>query len=99
LNPANCDSAIVTILVDPSPIVAVDDPLPAVNSFVGGTTASVLDNDLLNGAILDPAAVTLTPRQLCFVSRLRGGSEWGLIPDDGVGDGDDLSGHGDEDDL
>jgi large repetitive protein len=60
LNPTNCDTATITILVDPSPIVAVDDPLPTVNSFIGGTTPSVLDNDLLHGVVLDPADVTLT---------------------------------------
>gem|GEM_PF-2882531 len=61
LNPANCSSANVTVRVAESTIDAIDDLYPSVSSIVGGTTTSVLNNDLLNGTILDPADITLTP--------------------------------------
>ncbi|MGE0085837.1 MAG: hypothetical protein AB7S75_15620, partial [Desulfococcaceae bacterium] len=62
LNPSNCDSAQATVTVVPAVIDAVDDSFGPVNGLTGATTAeSVLNNDTLNGALLDPAAVTLTP--------------------------------------
>jgi uncharacterized repeat protein (TIGR01451 family)/gliding motility-associated-like protein len=61
LNPANCDSGTVTIEVGPALIEANDDDFTAtpVNGYTGGTTASVLDNDELNGASIDPAEITI----------------------------------------
>jgi len=61
LNPANCSTANVTVTVAESTIDAIDDLYPAVNSRNGGTTSSVLDNDLLNGTVVDPDDITLTP--------------------------------------
>ncbi|AUH33027.1 DUF7507 domain-containing protein [Paracoccus tegillarcae] len=61
LNPANCDTAIATVVVEAAPIGAVDDSYPPLNGFDGGDTPSVLDNDTLNGEPVDPGDVTLTP--------------------------------------
>ncbi len=61
LNPANCDTATITVTVDAAPIDAVDDAFPPVNGVGGGSTASVLVNDTLNGVAVNPADVTLTP--------------------------------------
>jgi gliding motility-associated-like protein len=41
-------------------INAVADKLNLVNGYTGGTTTSVLENDLLNGATLDPLKVILS---------------------------------------
>ena len=61
LNPTNCDTATITVTVGVAPIDAVDDTFAAVDGVTGGTTASVLVNDTLNGAAVNPADVTLTP--------------------------------------
>ncbi|WP_299844640.1 hypothetical protein [uncultured Paracoccus sp.] len=61
LNPLNCSTATATIVVEPAPIVAVEDSYGPLNGFIETTTPSVLDNDTLNGAAVDPAAITLTP--------------------------------------
>ncbi|WP_397363389.1 gliding motility-associated C-terminal domain-containing protein [Olleya sp. R77988] len=63
LNPANCDTATATVVVDPAPIDAVDDDFTGspVNGVDGGDTATVLANDTLNGVAVVPADVTLTP--------------------------------------
>ena len=61
LNPANCSSADVTVIVDAAPILANDD---AGNSDpLGGTVAglNVLTNDTLNGVAVVPAGVTIVP--------------------------------------
>ena len=62
LNPANCDSAVTTIVVTAAPIVANDDNFSAspVNGLTGGATATVFTNDTLNGAGFAAAAVTPT---------------------------------------
>jgi gliding motility-associated-like protein len=60
LNPTNCDQATVTITVEAAPIAANDDTFGPINGMDGGTTASVLNNDELNGTTLDPNDVTLT---------------------------------------
>ncbi len=60
LNSTNCDTAQATVSVDAAAIDAVDDAPTAVNGASGATTASVLDNDTLNGIALNPAEVTLT---------------------------------------
>jgi gliding motility-associated-like protein len=62
INPTNCDRADVTILVIAPAIDAIDDYPAEISGYTGGTTTlSVLDNDLLNGVILNPADVTLFP--------------------------------------
>ena len=59
LNPTNCDTANVTVVVTAAAIVANDDDFSAspVNGLAGGTTATVFTNDTLNGAAFAPAAV------------------------------------------
>ena len=60
-NPANCDSAVVTIVVDAAPISAVDDIIVAVIDTATAQTGvvNVLDNDSFNSA---PAVYTdVTP--------------------------------------
>ncbi|SMD18546.1 immunoglobulin domain-containing protein, partial [Pedobacter nyackensis] len=60
INSTNCDIATVTVPVSAVAIDAIDDDYTTtpVNGASGGVTASVLDNDLLNGVILTPSAVT-----------------------------------------
>jgi gliding motility-associated-like protein len=41
-------------------INAVADTLNSINGYTGGTTPSVLNNDLLNGVLLDPSKVILS---------------------------------------
>jgi SdrD B-like domain len=62
LNPANCDTAIVTVVVNAATIDAVDNDFSSTpfNSAAGGATATVYNNDTLNGAPFAPAAVTST---------------------------------------
>ncbi|WP_192499802.1 gliding motility-associated C-terminal domain-containing protein, partial [Flavobacterium sp. PL002] len=60
LNPANCDTATVTVTVEKSPIDAVDDIAGPINGNTGGTTPSVLTNDTLNGTPVNPADVVVT---------------------------------------
>ncbi len=61
LNPTNCDTADVVITVVAAPIVAVDDSYSSINGYTGSTTASVLANDTLNGAVVNPSQIILTP--------------------------------------
>ncbi|KQW99576.1 gliding motility-associated C-terminal domain-containing protein [Flavobacterium sp. Root420] len=61
LNPFNCDEAVIKIRVVPAPIDAVNDTTSGINGFVGTTNAiNVLDNDTLNGVLVNPAAVLIT---------------------------------------
>ncbi|MFC3975699.1 hypothetical protein ACFOUP_04885, partial [Belliella kenyensis] len=60
LNPGNCSTAIATVTVEAAPILANPDDFDSINGRTGGTTASVLINDTLNGAIVNPTDVTLT---------------------------------------
>ncbi|MCH7400536.1 hypothetical protein, partial [Belliella kenyensis] len=60
LNPSNCSTAIATVTVEAAPIVANPDDFDSINGRTGGTTASVLINDTLNGAIVNPADITLS---------------------------------------
>ncbi|MFY7739414.1 MAG: hypothetical protein ACOVQC_02755, partial [Flavobacterium sp.] len=61
LNPSNCDTAIVTVPVGATAIVANDDAGTSVNGFVGGTSfTNVLTNDTLNGVAVVPSQVTTT---------------------------------------
>jgi len=63
LNPTNCDTATVTVVVEPAPIDAIDIISPApVNGTTGGTIPeNVLTNDTLNGVAVNPADITLAP--------------------------------------
>ncbi|GAB1396770.1 hypothetical protein MASR1M65_15470 [Saprospiraceae bacterium] len=58
--PTYCDNAVVTITVVAAQIDAVDDSYGPYNGANGGTTASVLNNDLLNGSPVVPSNITLT---------------------------------------
>ncbi|NJM82342.1 MAG: hypothetical protein HC844_07475 [Tabrizicola sp.] len=62
LNPTNCDTADVIVVVEPPVIDAVNDnfiPTPVIGS-VGGPAGNVLTNDTLNGAPVVPAAITIS---------------------------------------
>ncbi|MFY2765495.1 hypothetical protein, partial [Arenimonas sp. MALMAid1274] len=62
LNPANCDTATVTVTVEEGVIDAVNDSAGPVNGFVANANVvNVLSNDLLNGAAVNPADITLVP--------------------------------------
>ena len=52
LNPSNCDTATVTVTVQPARIIAIDDTIGPVNGGRGGVVPgfSVVGNDTLNGA-------------------------------------------------
>ncbi|WP_308130493.1 gliding motility-associated C-terminal domain-containing protein, partial [uncultured Flavobacterium sp.] len=61
LNPTNCDSATVTIVVEEAPIDAVNDNPAPVNGYEGNPdVVNVLDNDTLNGVPVIPSQVTIT---------------------------------------
>ncbi|KPN19672.1 hypothetical protein AO715_06745 [Xanthomonas sp. Mitacek01] len=61
LNPSNCETASVTITVDPPVIAAVDDRYTGINGGSGNpAVGNVLDGDTLNGVAVDPALVTIT---------------------------------------
>ncbi|WP_159087047.1 OmpA family protein [Loktanella sp. Alg231-35] len=49
LNPTNCDTAEVTVVVEATPIVANDDAPPSVEGVTGGTIPNVVANDTLSG--------------------------------------------------
>ncbi|UYC16152.1 Ig-like domain-containing protein [Xanthomonas campestris pv. phormiicola] len=62
LNPGNCDSATVTVLVGAASLRANDDSAGPVNGLSGATAVTqVLRNDTLNGVVVSAAQVTLTP--------------------------------------
>jgi gliding motility-associated-like protein len=64
INPTNCDTATAVVIVSPTLVIdAVNDNYSAniINSLIGGTTASVLVNDTLNGLPVTTANVLLTP--------------------------------------
>ena len=63
LNPLNCDTADVSVTVEPMPIVAVSDAVINVDGFIGGVIPglNVLANDTLNGVALVAADVTVAP--------------------------------------
>ncbi len=60
--PPNCSTASVTVNVQQAAVDAIVDDYTATpfTGGNGGVTASVLNNDTLNGVILNPAAVILT---------------------------------------
>ncbi|MBO7942592.1 cadherin-like domain-containing protein, partial [Streptomyces sp. S9] len=61
-NPANCDTATVTITVSAPAITATDDPAGGTGTTAQNTpvTTNVIANDTLNGAPIDPNLVTIT---------------------------------------
>ncbi|MBE8719467.1 DUF7507 domain-containing protein, partial [Sphingobacterium pedocola] len=61
LNPTNCDEAAVTIVIEPAPIVAMDDNIQIEWDRTSIITMSVLDNDTFNGGSIDLNEVMLTP--------------------------------------
>jgi large repetitive protein len=64
LNPTNCKIATISVTVVAAPIVATDDTPPSINGASGGSTASVIANDTLNGlpVTVGPTGnVVLTP--------------------------------------
>jgi LPXTG-site transpeptidase (sortase) family protein len=61
LNPANCDTATITVEVSSASINAVDDSAGPINGLIGATNVlNVFDNDTLNGLPVNPADVILT---------------------------------------
>ncbi len=61
LNTANCDTAIVTVIVTAAPIVANDDAGATINGISGGTAfTNVLVNDTLNGVLVNASQVNTT---------------------------------------
>ncbi|MGE0499329.1 MAG: hypothetical protein AB7I79_08735 [Rhizobiaceae bacterium] len=59
LNPANCDTAVITIAVDPAAIDATDDAIGPVNGMAGAVAAgNAFANDFLNGVAAAPADIT-----------------------------------------
>ncbi|MDH3699317.1 MAG: gliding motility-associated C-terminal domain-containing protein, partial [Flavobacteriaceae bacterium] len=64
LNPGNCDTTTVTVVVEAAVMDAIDDDLSdvPVNSVEGATdVVNVLDNDTLNGDPVIPSEVSLAP--------------------------------------
>ena len=68
-NPANCDTATVTITVNV--IDAVDDNFNANGSSTTTSTTTVFANDVFNGSLVNPADITFTPTP--FVATPAGG--------------------------
>jgi hypothetical protein len=58
--PSNCDSAIVSVVVQPLLITAVNDSAFGSSKVANTALASVLTNDRLGGALATPANVGLT---------------------------------------
>ncbi|HWK99859.1 MAG TPA: gliding motility-associated C-terminal domain-containing protein, partial [Parapedobacter sp.] len=61
INPNNCSTATVTVVVAPAEIRATDDLITGVNGYEGtSNVANVFTNDQLNGTPIGPEDVTLT---------------------------------------
>ena len=62
LNPTNCDTATITVEVDPPAIDAVDDSATGINGNTGANdVVSAFEcSDTLNGVAVNPAEVTLS---------------------------------------
>ena len=58
-DPTNCDTAVVTIVVQPGDLVAVDEEV-TVPDTGGAAVINVLDNETLNGNSTDATEVTVT---------------------------------------
>ncbi|MFC4291221.1 hypothetical protein ACFOWX_02205 [Sphingorhabdus arenilitoris] len=60
-NPANCQSAVVNVVVEASAILAdADTPAPVNGTSGGNDIINAFDNDRLNGQPVDPADITAT---------------------------------------
>ncbi|MBK9654183.1 MAG: hypothetical protein IPO66_01440 [Rhodanobacteraceae bacterium] len=59
--PLVCDTAQVSVTVTAPIIDAVNDTYGPINGVLGGSTASVLGNDTLNGVAVNPADISLAP--------------------------------------
>jgi uncharacterized repeat protein (TIGR01451 family)/uncharacterized delta-60 repeat protein len=61
LNPSNCDTAQVKIVVK-STIDAIDDNFSSfpINTITGGNTQSIFNNDMLNGIAINPTDITFS---------------------------------------
>ncbi|WP_281324241.1 gliding motility-associated C-terminal domain-containing protein [Flavobacterium sp. IMCC34518] len=63
-NPANCETVISVVVVGVPVIDAVTETTPSINGLPGGTTATLVANDTLNGSPVvigtNPGEVTLT---------------------------------------
>ena len=74
LNPANCDTTTVTVVVSAAPIIAADDTVANVDGVAGNANViNIFTNDTLNGNPATLATVNLTvslinpvPPQLTF---------------------------------
>ncbi|MGB0905845.1 MAG: SdrD B-like domain-containing protein, partial [Maricaulaceae bacterium] len=60
LNPTNCETRSVSVTVDAVAIQAVAETMPTINGSEGGTTASILASDTLNGTAIDPTDISVT---------------------------------------
>jgi LPXTG-site transpeptidase (sortase) family protein len=62
LNPTNCDTATITVVVNPPVINAVNDDYSGtpVNGVIGGNAGNAFSNDTLNGVPVVPAQITTT---------------------------------------
>ena len=64
LNPSNCSTIISEVVVDPAPIVAVDDSnstgLNNVNGYTGGVAGDVTSNDTLDGVLITDTDVIIS---------------------------------------
>ncbi|MBB4800211.1 gliding motility-associated-like protein [Flavobacterium nitrogenifigens] len=63
LNPSNCSSNTVRVIVDMPIIDAVEDTITPINGNIGGTTISLITNDKLNG---NPVVVGTAPGEVTF---------------------------------
>ncbi len=61
LNPSNCDDATVSVQVDAAKIIANNDQGTETNGFTGGVAMiNVLQNDSLNGTVVNPSEINLS---------------------------------------
>jgi large repetitive protein len=61
LNPANCATSTVTVVVNAAPIAATPDTPPAVNGATGNpSVTNAFTNDMLNGVPVTPATIVAT---------------------------------------
>ncbi|MCZ8230138.1 choice-of-anchor A family protein, partial [Flavobacterium sp.] len=65
LNPVNCESATVTVTVTAPTIDAVTETTAVINGLPGGTTATLLANDTVNG---NPVVIGTNPGQVTLTS-------------------------------
>ena len=63
LNPSNCNTSTVTIIVEATPIDAIEDNYTAteVEGIAGITYSDILTNDTLNGIAVDVNDISVTP--------------------------------------